>query len=90
METWKTRVGRGKRMREREREKYPFKYGVFPLLLSLRSRAVTRGTNNKAKEELLLAMETQLTKCNDSINSILRTFIIKEKLCFSTTSNEDK
>ncbi|XP_019851129.1 PREDICTED: integrator complex subunit 10-like isoform X2 [Amphimedon queenslandica] len=50
-----------------------------------RSRAVTRGTNSKVREELLQSMESQLKRCNESINNILTSFLIQEKLCVAIT-----
>lgn len=47
-----------------------------------RTRAVTRGVNNRAKEEMTAAMDRQLTRCQESIDFVLRTFFKQERLCF--------
>ena len=52
-------------------------------------RAVTRGANNKVKEDIATAMEKQLLRCNEPIDGVLKTFFKHEKLCFVGTSDNE-
>lgn len=44
-----------------------------------RQRAVTRGVNKGAKEDLKLAMEKQMARCDDDLEHLLVHFVQQER-----------
>ena len=51
----------------------------FVNLLFFRSRTVTRGINKCAKEDLKAALEKQVSRSDESIEKLLRLFLVDEK-----------
>jgi integrator complex subunit 10 len=58
------------------------KLNLISLENSSRIRAVTRGVKNKVKEDLTVATDKQLSRCDESVNDVLKLFLKNEKLCF--------
>lgn len=56
-------------------------YGTCFILIRAHT-VTTRGTNSKAKEELMNIMDKQLAKCGDSVVNVIRNFFKNERLCF--------
>ena len=58
---------------------------TMPLLIALlifvvifSARTVTRGVNKVVKEDLKLAMERQVLRSNENVNSLIRNFLTDE------------
>ena len=46
----------------------------------VRARTVTRGVNRGARVDLVGAMEKQIKRCDEPLETILRTFFVQENL----------
>ena len=49
------------------------------MLLCFRQRTVTRGVNKGVKEDFKVAMEKQVARSGENVESVLRQFLSEEK-----------
>jgi len=53
---------------------------LFSCFPNFRSRTVTRGVIKGVKEDFKVTLEKQVARCNDSIERVIRQFLVDERV----------